>query len=307
MDRAGDGVAVAAPEGSWAEIDKVPWSELVTRHGVPFDRRVLDKELKRVRQIRRSELLRTLPRRPKRTGEVVSDVYEREYESSNEEFVAGRDKRRDTFSVDGVPVRVDGWFTFAYRLELLDRALERCGGQTVLEVGAGRGTLLALLALRQPEREFVGLELTAAGVARGEELTEDLPEELVRLSGVEAPPKDRDSALPHVSFVQGDATALPFEDDSFDVSFTCLALEQMPHLASTALREMARVTRRYCVFMEPFAEANGLLGMAQLRALDYFRGRYKRLRAFGLEPVYFTKAMPQKLRFDKGLVVARVR
>ena len=69
---------------------------------------------------------------------------------------------------------------------------------------------------------------------------------------------------------------------------------------------MARVTSGYCVFLEPFADANGSLGRAQLRALDYFRDRLDSFREFGLEPVYFTSAIPQKIRFRTGLLVARV-
>ena len=71
-------------------------------------------------------------------------------------------------------------------------------------------------------------------------------------------------------------------------------------------RSAIGVTRGFCVFLEPFAEANGALGLAQLRALDYFRGSYESFREFGLEPVYFTTAIPQKIRFKTGLLVARV-
>src|SRR2546422_10221119 len=99
---------------------------------------------------------------------------------------------------------------------------------------------------------------------------------------------------------------MPFEDKAFDVSYTCLALEQMRTTVTEVVREMARVTSGYCVFLEPFAEANGLLGTAQLRALDYFHGAFDTVREFGLEPVHFTTAIPQKIRFKTGLLVARV-
>jgi SAM-dependent methyltransferase len=302
-----DGGVVSAPAASWKDIDRVAWDELAERHGVPMKPQKLEAALKRLRRDRLEHNKRTLRggRGPRRTTEVVGDLYEHLYAESNAEFVAGRARRRDVFLVDGAPVAVNGWFTYAYRLELLDRALQRCGGDSVLEVGAGRGSLVALLALRQPERRFCGLELTAAGVARAEELRVDLPTELVELSARTDVPSPGE-ALASTTFVQGDATALPFEDGSFDVSYTCLALEQMPHLATSAIRELARVTRRYCVFLEPFAEANGPIALAELRAADYFRDRYRRVRKLGLEPVYFSKRMPQKIRFNTGLLVARV-
>jgi hypothetical protein len=69
---------------------------------------------------------------------------------------------------------------------------------------------------------------------------------------------------------------------------------------------MRRVTRRYCAFIEPFRDANGLLGKGYLRSTDYFRAESRRFADYGLEPVHFTTAIPQKVHFKTGLLVAEV-
>jgi SAM-dependent methyltransferase len=254
--------------------------------------------------------LRGISRRnggPARDTDRVADIYEHEYLPSSAEFVRKRDGRRDLFLIGRRPVFVDGWFTYEYRVDLLERALALTGARRVLELGSGRGILLAMLALRRPDLRLTGIELTNEGVARSRELAADPPRELLDLCGVEQPSPEQAEALAAIEFVTGDAAAMPFADDSFDVSFSCLSLEQMPTVADRALAEMVRVTRDYCVLLEPFADANGALGMAQLQALGYFRGGLDSLRALGLEPVHFTTAIPQKVRFKTGLLVARVR
>ena len=53
------------------------------------------------------------------------------------------------------------------------------------------------------------------------------------------------AALDRLEFVQADATSMPFEDGSFDLAFTYLVLEQIPHLYPQVVAEMARVSRRF--------------------------------------------------------------
>jgi ubiquinone/menaquinone biosynthesis C-methylase UbiE len=88
----------------------------------------------------------------------------------------------------------------------------------VLEVGSGLGLLAAQAAARAPRGRVVGLEHSAAQLAA-------------------APPPPA-----NLSLVQGDAHALPFPDDSFDVAYCRYVLE---HVADpvTVLAEMRRVVR----------------------------------------------------------------
>jgi SAM-dependent methyltransferase len=292
---------------SWSGIEQAFGNGSRSRHELPLRRRDAYRMLLRLHRKRLAGISRARSHGPaaRNTGRVA-EIYEHEYLVPGREFARKRDRRRDLFLVGGRPVYVDGWFTFDYRAELLARAIDPTGARTVLEVGSGRGVLLALLALRRPELELTGIELTAEGVARSREVVADPLPELVRLGGLDSLSDEQRAALARIEVTQGNAAEMPFPDGSFDVSYSCLSLEQMPESIPAVLAEMARVTRSYCVFLEPFADANGPLGRAQLRALDYFRSSVASLRGFGLERVHFTTAIPQKVRFRTGLLVARV-
>jgi ubiquinone/menaquinone biosynthesis C-methylase UbiE len=101
-------------------------------------------------------------------------------------------------------------------LDDLEVALvERYGrGAEVLEVGCGTGLLLD--RVRQFASKTSGMDLSAGMLS-----------------------KARDRGL---EVIQGSATALPYADNSFDVTYS---FKVLPHVADirTALSEMARVTR----------------------------------------------------------------
>ena len=118
-------------------------------------------------------------------------------------------------------LRSHRWRTVENSAAYLVPALER--GQRVLDVGCGPGTITVDLAARVAPGEVVGLDASAAVL------------ELARAAADEA-------GVANVSFRTGDATALPFEDGSFDVVH---AHQVLQHLSDpvAALREMRRVTR----------------------------------------------------------------
>jgi SAM-dependent methyltransferase len=93
--------------------------------------------------------------------------------------------------------------------EVVGRFVERndLQGASVLEVGAGSGTLQDLV------EDYTGLDI-AASAAR----------------------------YFHKPFVHGSATDLPFEDDTFDVIWTVWTLEHVPN-PERALQEMRRVVK----------------------------------------------------------------
>jgi demethylmenaquinone methyltransferase/2-methoxy-6-polyprenyl-1,4-benzoquinol methylase len=93
-------------------------------------------------------------------------------------------------------------------------------GSKVLDIATGTGA--QALAFAETSAEVVGV---------------DLSEAMLRVA-------QRKNRLPNVTFRQADATELPFEDASFDVSCISFALHEMPSsIRERAVLEMRRVTK----------------------------------------------------------------
>src|SRR5690349_12197326 len=90
------------------------------------------------------------------------------------------------------------------------------GDERALDVGTGAGTLA--VALAPLVREVVGVDIVTQLLDRA-----------------------RADAPTNVSYVEGDATALPFESDSFDLVCTRRTLHHIAH-PEYVLSELARVT-----------------------------------------------------------------
>lgn len=116
-------------------------------------------------------------------------------------------------------LRSHRWRTVDNSAAYLVPVLER--GQRVLDVGCGPGTVTTDLAARVAPGHVVGVDSSAAVIEIAQEGAGDVA---------------------NVEFRTGDAMALPFEDDTFDVVH---AHQVLQHLSDpvAALREMRRVTR----------------------------------------------------------------
>ncbi|HEX3208330.1 MAG TPA: class I SAM-dependent methyltransferase [Geminicoccaceae bacterium] len=194
-----------------------------------------------------------------------------------------------------------------FRQLLLIRVLERLRPRRVLEVGCGNGINLILLACRLAEISFAGVELTAAGHQAARRLQEET--ELPPAMRAFAPlPLADPSAFRGIEFRQGNATCLPFADGEFDLVITVLSLEQMERVRPQALREIARVSRRHCLMIEPFRDVNAAL-WPRLNVLrrDYFQGRIAELREYRLEPVLALADYPQEVFLKTCAVLSERR
>jgi ubiquinone/menaquinone biosynthesis C-methylase UbiE len=99
--------------------------------------------------------------------------------------------------------------------------------------------------------------------------------------------------------------ALPLPDNSIDMVYTCLALEQMESIRPKALAEIARVAQRYVMFTEPFRDFNnsGICRDYIVNA-NYFQGWISDLRKGGLDPIFISADWPHKLNLRPGFVIA---
>lgn len=118
------------------------------------------------------------------------------------------------------------------RLPAFQRILSGLPLKRVLEVGCNRGhNLLCISKLLGEASEVIGVEPNAyaAKLAR--------------------------SLDPNISVIRGDAYAIPFVSGYFDLAFTAGVLIHVPdERLGEAIREIARVTRKYVLAIEYFSE-----------------------------------------------------
>lgn len=118
------------------------------------------------------------------------------------------------------------------RLPAFQQMLDGLSLQCVLEVGCNRGHNLVLLA------ELLGETCDVVGIEPNRHALE-----LAR------------QATPKIGVLHGNAFDLPFKDCSMDLVFTAGVLIHIgPAELPRALAEMARVSRRYLLAIEYFAE-----------------------------------------------------
>lgn len=194
-----------------------------------------------------------------------------------------------------------------FRQRMLIGAIEHLCPKRVVEVGCGNGINLLMLACRFPDIEFTGIELTKQGhqaATRFQELPE-LPEELQKYAPLSLPDP---TAFKRIRFLQGTAANLPFDNDSIDLVFTVLAIEQMERIRAGALTQIARVAKRHTLMIEPFRDVNDS-GWPRRNVVrrNYFQGRIDDLSDYGLEPQMAVKDFPQEVFLKVCAVQAEKR
>jgi len=254
-----------------------------------------------------STLARLLSGRESERGrESIQREYKDAWGAGYRRYRLGRaDLRAKPWYWRGRKLLLDPAAATRLRTILFAAVLDDLRPKRVLEVGSGNGINLLSLAGAFPDIEFTGLELTPEGVAQAQRAQSN--EETGAIIRAYTPLETRDPAALHrIRFVQGDASAMPFEDSSFDLVMTVLAVEQMESIRAAALRELARVTRGHALMLEPFRDMNAAgLKRLYVKSRGYFRGSIGELRSYGLEPVWATDDFPQEAFLGTALVLAR--
>jgi len=275
-------------------VDGPRWAELTAGERNRYGRRRL-----------KQALFGALTSRFKRSQQSVRAFYEEGWQANS---AVDQAVRR---SVDRFEWRGQGYEAYypaspALHNYLVSRALVAIRPETALEVGCGSGLQTLVLASRHPDVRFHGAELTAAGVreARTLQQLEELPEVLADFAF--DPVLDR-RAHRRVEFREASAADLPYEDDSMDVVYTTIALEQMEEIREAAVTSLARVARRYVVMVEPFRDFNRQgVRRDYVRSRDIFGACVDDLTRYGLKPVLTFTDFPSKVSLGVGLVVAAV-
>lgn len=240
-----------------------------------------------------------------RSNEFVSKEYQDIYGMSNEDWIVNRSERREVFVDGNKIIHTSGWYLMGVYNNLISQAAHQHDVKTALEVGSGRGQNLILQALLKKDLKLTGIEYSENGVKQSKELIKNPPSQLYQCAQL-SNAKPAENLESRIEVIRGSAFKMPFPDKQFDMSYTSLVLEQMPHQFTEALDEMRRCTKKVCVFIEPFHEANNLSGRMYLESKDYFRFSYKTFIKHGLKPVFFSSSFPQKIRFRAGVLVAEV-
>jgi arsenite methyltransferase len=121
---------------------------------------------------------------------------------------------------------------FAVWAELLDQ-LELRGDERLLDIGCGRGAVLLMAAQRLPRGRAVGIDVWSTTDQSGN--AEQVTRKNATLEGV----------TERVELQTADMRRLPFDDNSFDVVVSSLAIHNVAGAGerAKALREAARVLK----------------------------------------------------------------
>lgn len=245
-------------------------------------------------------------RESKRDTGAIESEYTDAWAAGYQRYRLGRtDLNSKPWSWRGRLLMVDPAAATRLRTLLFAAVIAELKPRRVLEVGSGNGINLLSLAGAFADIEFTGLELTREGVEQARRAQSDPA--IAAIVKTYSPLDTRDtSAIARIRFVQGNASAMPFDDGEFDLVMTVLAVEQMERIRAAALTEIARVTAGYVLMLEPFSDVNSSgLRRLYVRSRNYFRGSIGELRGFGLTPLWATADFPQEAFLGTALVLAR--
>jgi SAM-dependent methyltransferase len=272
--------------------DDPRWAELV------------DEQRKKHRNRRlKQAIVGTVSSRYDRTQDKVRDNYEDSWANVSAIDLV-RPEGQGVCEWRGEGALVSAPATPAVHHLLLSRSIAALRPKKVLEVGCGNGLNIMVLSSVYPDIEFHGAELTAAGVGQAKKIQElsVLPQEVQDFA---ADPIVDPSAHQRVEFRTASAADLPFDDDSFDLVYTSLALEQMEEVRQDAFRSVARVTRGHAAMVEPFRDFNSEgIRHDYARSRDFMSTRIADLPDYGLRPICIRDDIPNKVALGVGLVIA---
>ena len=299
------------PEDWTAEqmLDRLPAGTAAVAAKSPEGRALLRQRLRGVTRLIFNEVKGAARRghRGRRAQDVI-DHYEPDYAGEAKRVAESYDdiQRPILFRLADQLAKIEGRHALSLSARQVGDIAAALAPSSVAEIGCGHGRVLHHIAARLPEAECFGYELTKAGVEMAQQLQAlDLPQTAYgRHYGITP---DNLPSVRRTRFETASAFDLPVEDGRFDLVYTNAALEQMHDGLPQALSEIRRISRKYVLLHEPFADFNDLPSRAFLWSRNYFRLHSTDLRRYGLEPVRYWHNLPVKPTFAYGLVLFELR
>ena len=223
---------------------------------------------------------RLAARRIRRTASLVAAEYDRglwsriyrerawEQAASLEAFLVGDSQQPLTAWVDNRPRRISQRDYYRYRLTALAALVEGSLGGTedLVELGSGYGYNLFSLSLAFPNRRFIGLEISPAGVATGRAIATHFGlQDRVEFDAI-------DLLDPHHA---------NYAKVSGRVVLTYFCLEQLPSQIGGVLRNISRAGPSRVMHVEPAAELLSLWRPANWANLLYVWSKHYQASLLG--------------------------
>jgi len=174
----------------------------------------------------------------------------------------------------------------------------------ILEIGSGNGLNLLFLSSVYPQKIFTGIDLSNEGVSLSKEhMKKKTRLDKIIFDGFDLKNKKIKIAN-NLEFHLMNANNLKFNNNSFDLVFTSLALEQMDSIKFEVLREILRVSKKYVILFEPFSNLNReIIASLHHKLSSYFNMSYSQLNNLNIKILKKIDNFPQKINRRAGFVV----
>ena len=165
------------------------------------------------------------------SGSYVQRFYNHETKKNQKlkkkKFIAYNHHENKIYSIEGAKAENP-------TINLISKFCDYYSLKSLIEIGAGELTTLYPIIKKTKNLDFISaLDLSSNRLKHGKKFLDK-----------------RDTHINHL--VAANATSIPYEDNSFDISFTQHCIEQMPqHIVKKIINEMIRISSKYIIIVEP--------------------------------------------------------
>jgi ubiquinone/menaquinone biosynthesis C-methylase UbiE len=163
----------------------------------------------------------------KKKYDEISGTYIKEFEKENTSYLAFNHFDKKNYIIKGNQIDHPSNF--------ISNFCKEYSLNSIFEVGAGELTTLFPIVKDHNFKFVSALDLSAERLKKGLDFFNI-------------------NNLKIDSLISGNATKLPYTDNSFDLVFSHYCLEQVPLLSKKIIDEMIRVSSKYIIFIEPSYE-----------------------------------------------------